>query len=453
MRLGRAPIRLRLTLAYTAAMVAVLGAVTAFVFERTELELLAAIDAGIRSRAEVLAADISAVGPRLAEVSPTLIENDEAFAQVADSKGRIVQSSRHIEGEALLPPATITSLATPTFFDRQTAGIDGVTRVLAVPVDTQERHWVVLVGASLQDRHDALVRLAVTLGIGGLVALVLSAVAGWLVAGAALRPIERLRRDAADIQVSDPGRRLAVAGERDEIERLGTTLNELLDRLERSIAKEHRFLDDASHELRTPVTILKGELELAGSPGRSVEELRQAISSAAEEADHVADLADGLLLLSRAGDGGLRIQRELVDLSELAEQVVGHVEPEARRQHLRLEVDASRAVADIDRTRVRQAMDNVLSNAIRHTPPGGVVRLDVSGREGTVVLTVEDSGCGFPADLLPNALNPFTSGPGGTGSGLGLSIVRAIAEAHGGTVQLENRPGGGARVVVTLVRQ
>lgn len=432
-------------------MVVVLGVVVTLVYERTESDLLDAVDAGIRSRAEVLVADVHLRGPRLASVQPTLIEKDEAFAQLASSTGRILESSQQVAGKSLLPPQTIRSVTTPTLFDQRIAGVDGTTRVLAVPVDIPAGHWVVLVGASLQDNNDALRRMETALWTAGLISLVLSAIAGWLVAGSALRPIERLRRDAAAIQASDLGRRLDVAGDRDEIERLGTTLNSLLDRLERSAAKERRFLDNASHELRTPVTILKGELELALSGDRSVEELKAAISSAAEEADHLADLADGLLLLSRVGDGGLGIRREEVDVAELARQVAGHAQAAARQQGVRVEVEATRVVADVDRIRVHQVLDNVLSNAIRHTPAGGLVTVEVSRDEQEVRIAVQDSGSGFPKSLLSTALNPFTSGSGSTGSGIGLSIVNAIAQEHGGAVRLENLVLGGAQVVITFV--
>ncbi len=446
----RTPIRLRLTLAYTAAMVVVLAIVIAIVYARTKSDLLDAVDAGMRSRAEVLVADVSSSGPRLADVEARLIERDEAFAQVASSTGRVLQSSRQIAGSSLLLSATIASVTEPTFYDQRISGIDGTTRVLAVPVDTSAAHWVVLVGASLQDRNDAVQRMARALATTALVTLVLSALAGWLVAGSALRPIERLRRDAAAIQASDFGRRLEVAGDRDEIERLGATLNGLLDRLERSIAKERHFLDNASHELRTPVTILKGELELALSRPRSAADLEAAVRSAAEEADHLGELADGLLLLSRVGVGGLGVHREQVDVAELAQHVVGHAEGAAREHGLRLDVEGTDVIANVDRTRVRQALDNLLSNAIRHTPYGGLVRVRVSRDDELVTLAVEDSGSGFPASVLSMALDPFTSGPGSTGSGLGLSIVKAIAEAHGGGVRLENVEAGGARVVVTL---
>jgi len=449
-RRHRTPIRLRLTLAYTGAMLVVLAIVIAIVYARTKSDLLDAVDAGVRSRAEVLVADVHSSGPRLADVQATLIERDEAFAQVADSRGRIVESSRQIAGSSLLPSGTVASVTEPTFYDRRINGIDGTTRVLAVPVDSAAGHWVVLVGASLQDRNDAVQRMARALVTTGLVTLGLSAFAGWLVAGSALRPIERLRRDAAATQASDFGRRLEVAGDRDEIERLGTTLNGLLDRLERSIAMERYFLDNASHELRTPVTILRGELELALSRPRSAAELEAAVRSAAEEADHLGNLADGLLLLSRVGDGGLRVHREEVDVAELARQVVGHVAGAAREQGLRLEVEGTRVIADVDRMRVRQALDNLLSNAVRHTPYGGLVRVQVSRDDERVRLVVEDSGIGFSTTMLATALDPFASGPDSTGSGLGLSIVKAIAEAHGGGVQVENVGAGGARVVVTL---
>lgn len=307
-----------------------------------------------------------------------------------------------------------------------------------------------LIAASLQDRRDALVQLAATLAVGGLAALLLSTAVGWFAIGATLRPIERMRREASAIPGSAPEQRLGVAGDRDEVQRLGRTLNDLLDRLQDSVATKHRFLDTASHELRTPVTILRGELELALAPSRMAEELRSAVRSAHAEAEHLAVLAESLLVMSRSSEGRLELHREAVDLSDLVEQVALRFESRAEAQQVGLQASAVPGSADVDRTRVRQALDNLIDNALRHTPRGGEVTLALSRRGDTVVMVVEDSGPGFSPDLLPEALEPFSSGPNSPGAGLGLSIVRAIAEAHGGRVRVANRTSGGARVVITL---
>jgi two-component system, OmpR family, sensor kinase len=243
----RLPIRLRLTVAFAVGLALSLAALGSFVYVRTGSVLLAAEDAGLRSRAEVLAANVRAANPPLAAVETTLIEGDESFAQIADSSGRILDSSPNVSTEALLPAATIRSTALPMFFDRAVPGIDNTSRLLLVPVDTSRGHVAVLVGTSLEDRRDSLVQLAASLGIGGAVALGLISFIAWTVVGGALHPVERMRRQAADISALDAARRLSVSGE-DEIALLGTTLNAMLDRIGESLDRERRLIDRASHE-------------------------------------------------------------------------------------------------------------------------------------------------------------------------------------------------------------
>jgi two-component system, OmpR family, sensor kinase len=422
-----------------------------FVYVSTGGDLLAAADAGLRSRAEVIAADVRANGPSVASVGAQLIEPDEAFAQVANSSGTIEQSSAIIKGTPLLSASTIRAVTHPTLFDRRIPGIDNTTRVIAVPIDAPDGREVVLVGSSLQDRKDELIQLAATLSIGGVVALLVIAIAGWLLAGALLRPVERMRTEAAVITSSDLGSRLSLPTAEDEITRLGATLNAMLDRIQESFEHERRFVDDASHELRTPVAILKAELDLAMSRARTPEELEAALRSASDETDHLARLAEDLLVLSRAHEGRLSIHRSEVRLPELLEEVARHFEPRAASSGVRIEVDAPPCSASVDPVRMRQALDDLLDNAVRHTPLGGTIRLSAARDDGIVRLKVEDSGGGFSPQFLPRAFEPFSrNAPDVDGAGLGLAIVRAIAQAHGGTAEVANRAEGGASVTIAL---
>jgi signal transduction histidine kinase len=333
-------------------------------------------------------------------------------------------------------------------------GIDNTARVLAVPVVTSTRRATVVVGSSLQDRADQLLQLAATLGIGTPVALILISVAGWVLAGAALRPVERMRREAAAISMTDPASRLTLPVADDEIRRLGVTLNGMLDRIQASIERELRFVDDASHELRTPLSILKAELDLALARPRSAVEMEAALRSASDETDHLVRLAEDLLVLARAHGGRFPVHGERTDLRELLEGIVGRHEPRAAAAGVVISVEAPNVFAQVDAARLRQAVDDLLDNAVRHTPRGG--RIHVSGErdEGSVCIAVQDTGPGFSPESLHRAFEPFAR-DGGTrgddgGSGLGLAIVRVISEAHGGTVNAENLPNGGARVSMVV---
>jgi two-component system, OmpR family, sensor kinase len=283
--------------------------------------------------------------------------------------------------------------------------------------------------------------------IGGPVALLLAALGGYLLAGAALRPIESMRRRAAEISTTSLDERLPVPAAQDEVAKLGETLNAMLARLEDGLERERRFLSDASHELRTPLARLKTELGLASKPGRPEGELREAIASAAGQVDRLARIADDLLLLARAEQGELRLKTEEVDLTDVLEGVADRF-----RGQRAVAVEAGQPVVmSADRLRLEQALTNLVDNALRHGR--GAVSLSASSVNGRVELHVKDQGEGFERDFLPRAFERFTR-PGtareGAGSGLGLAIVETIARAHRGTARAANLPGGGADVWMSL---
>jgi two-component system, OmpR family, sensor kinase len=452
--LTRLPIRVRLTVAFAAGMAVVLAGVGVFVYVRMGAALLETTDAGLLSRAEVLVADVRASGLKLPGIGASLIESDEAFAQIADPTGRIVQSSPIVAGSALLPPATLASLQGHAFFDRHIPRIDNVTRVLAVPVGGRHRQAVVMVGGSLQDRADHLLQLAATLAIGGPIALALISWAGWLLVGAALHPMERMRRQAAAISTSHPARRLPVPDRDDEVTRLGATLNEMLDRIQGSFDRERRLLNNAAHELRTPLAILKAEVDLARERPRTAEELSAAMESVSEETDHVVALAKDLLVLARMNNGAApSVSPVETSLSDLLERASQRHQARARELGVRLEVEACKISTPLDPVRLRQAVDNLLDNALRYTPKQGVVRIAADRIDGEIRIVVEDTGQGFPDGFSERAFEPFERARHDRddgGAGLGLAIVRAIAEGHGGSAVAENQPQGGARVILLL---
>jgi len=452
-RRTRLPIRLRLTIIFAASMAAVTAGLGAFVYVRTGADLLSTVDAGLRSRAEMLAADLRHDDPALVNIEPTLIESDEVFAQVADASGRTIQSSSRISRWRLLPLPVVQSLRVPGLYDRKVPGIDNLARVLAVPVNTPRGRFVVMAGASLQDRRDELLALGWTLAIAGSAALVLISGGAWLALAGALRPVERMRRQAAAISATDAHRRLQSVDGNDEISLLGTTLNQMLDRIEESVNAERRFVDRASHELRTPLAIQRMELDVALTGPPAVDELRAALRSVSQENAHLTRLTQDLLVLSRARGGALPIRRVEASLRELLADARRRNAPRAGDVHLTF--TAPQAQVRIDPAWFRQAVDNLVDNAIRHTPAGGRVDVTASRQNGTVLLVVDDTGRGFTATPGGSIFEPFApagrrQGKDGGSAGLGLAVVRTIAEAHGGRVWAENRPQGGARVSMTM---
>jgi signal transduction histidine kinase len=447
----RLPIRVRLTLVFTLCMAVLLSVTGTFVYLRLGAELLRSMDASLLAQADAVAAGLGQQGA--AFNSPATAGGAGTFTQVVAAGGQVVESSPGFAGRPAVPAATLAGLHGPAYLGERVPGIAGTTRVVVVPQTGGGPPVWVLAGASSHNRDQVLSSLLVLMLIGGPATLALAGVAGWALAGAALRPVERMRQEADAISVSDRGRRLPIPASGDEITRLGTTLNRMLGRLEAAFERERRFVDDASHELRTPLAILKAELDLAQARPRTSQELTAAVRSASEEADRLTALAETLLVYSRAEGGRTPLRRETADLDELLRDACSPLAARAAAAGVMVRVETHMVTAAVDPVRFRQAVENLVSNALTHTPRGGHVRVSATLADGQVGLAVQDTGPGFHASVLPRVFEPFATGPApdaGTrpGAGLGLAIVRAIAEAHGGRATAENPPGGGARVTV-----
>lgn len=456
------PLRLRLTLIGAAAMAVVLLLLGAFFYTRLAADLLDSVDMGLRSRAQVLldATDGGRI-PSALLGEGSLIDTDEAFAQILDRAGEIVQTTPGVEEVPLLAPAAVASVVGPTFVTARYPGFDDPVRLMAVPAASSADAPVVVVGATLGDINDALGRVLTLLVTLGPIVLVSAAVAGWLLAGAALRPVERMRREAEAVSASDLDRRLPVPRTGDELARLAATLNTMLDRLQEAMERDHRFVDDASHELRTPLAALRAEIDLALAKDRPPEALTAALVRAQEDVRRLQGLADDLLVLARTRDGRVPIRRVATDLPALLAHSVASVERQARSAGVKVEVGMETGSGELDPVRVEQALRNLLENAIRHTPRGGQVRLSATRTDGIVTFVVGDDGPGFAPQVLETAFDPFVradrgsddvgdgEGDGSAGAGLGLTIVRAVANAHGGDAVAENFPDG-ARVTITI---
>jgi signal transduction histidine kinase len=280
--------------------------------------------------------------------------------------------------------------------------------------------------------------------------VLLASFAGYGLAAAALRPVEAMRRRAAVVSATEPGM-LPVPPARDEISRLAVTLNEMLSRLQAALEHERRFVADASHELRTPVALLRTELELALRRPRAPEELQLALRSALVEAERLSQLADDLLLLARTEDGSLPVRSERTDVAAVFDTVSRRFATRARESGRALRTEPTTAVVSADPNRLEQALDNLVENALSYG--AGEVTIFAEQREHSLDLHVADRGPGFNSAFLDRAFDRFSRADdarGEGGSGLGLSIVQLIAEAHGGRATASNRPGGGADVWLSL---
>jgi two-component system, OmpR family, sensor kinase len=447
--LAHVPIRLRLTLVFAVAMAVVLAAMGLFLYLRLGVALDRTIEMSLRSRADDVVALVHETSSGLNEPQPTqLAEQGQDFAQVVDPSGVVVDGTRGLAGRSLLSADQLASATEATIMvDRAPLpGSDEPIRVLATPVHTEDerRLLVVVVGASLEERADALEGLRRQLYVGGPIALLLSSLLAYTLAAAALRPVESMRREAEAVSAAEPGRRLPLPPAHDEIARLGDTLNTMLGRLEAALERERRFVSDASHELRTPLAALRTELELALRRERTRGELRDALQSAAEESDRLSQLAEDLLVLARSQGGELPVRRERLAAAELLAGVRERYAHRAAEVGRSLELQADEQLElSVDRLRAEQALGNLVENALRHGR--GRILLQARRRNGRVELHVRDEGPGFAAEFIEHAFEPFARGDparSGPGAGLGLAIVDVIARAHGGAAHAANRDGG-----------
>jgi signal transduction histidine kinase len=437
-------------------MALVLGATGVFVYLRFANELDATINSGLRSRANDVAALIREADAGLREGQRNLVGRDESFAEVLDARGRVADSSLAVGNQVLLTPAELErALRGPVYLDRgPLPGLQDESRLLAVPVRARGQNQVVVVGTSTEARSDSLTDLAQLLLLGGPVALLVASLAAYGVAAAALKPVEAMRSRAAEISAAEPDGRLPVPPTDDEVARLGNTLNEMLERLGEALEHERAFVADASHELRTPLAILRTELELALAAGRSPQELRAALASAAEETDRLSQLSEDLLTIAQTERGELPLKIARLDLAETLEGIARRFSRRAEEggRAIEVSVGASTSLA-ADRLRLDQAIGSMVDNALRYG--AGTIELNARGGEDSVEIHVLDRGAGFPEEFLGRAFERFSrasSSKRDGGSGLGLAIVQTVARAHGGEAHAANRAGGGADVWLTLPR-
>ncbi len=243
------------------------------------------------------------------------MEVGESYAQLVDTQGNVVDASPWLAKRSVLTPAELQRAENGRIFVVRSAlpHLDEPSRVLATHVTQNGKPMVLIVGSTLGNRAETLADLRDELLIAGPIALVLATVAGYFLAGLSLRPVDRMRSRAASISADTPGERLPVPATRDEVQRLGETLNAMLDRLESALERERGFVADAGHELRTPLALLRTELELALRHAESPEELRTAVRGSFQEVDRLAQLAEDLLLIAGSDQGRLPLRVEALD--------------------------------------------------------------------------------------------------------------------------------------------
>ncbi|MBB5631973.1 signal transduction histidine kinase [Cryobacterium mesophilum] len=410
----------------------------------------------------------------LSSTAETLLEHDAAPYVIEIRNGaHEVDQPGHAQLVAIIDPAGVLQRTTlppelaPRLSElerfvgepREVAAGDGNYLALSTPVATTKGEWTVVTARNLEASALLLDRITGTLVIGALILVIGFGIASWLLTGAALRPVARMRREASELSRSGSLAELPVGPARDELSALATTLNEFI-RVQRATAeRERQLVSDASHELRSPLAVLMAQLELAHLSSGDAAALEEQLTAAEKSAHRVSELATRLLELSEAE---AHVGNETSSWEELVAEV-GDAADSARLAGLRSGVtvefqttsDGREVRYALDRWGFRRVIDNLTGNATTAMPEGGELTLSLNQRANDVELVIEDDGPGIPAEFLPRVFDRFTrpdeSRTASTGgSGLGLAIVHALVASAGGEVSLVNRMPHGVRAAVVI---
>ena len=335
----------------------------------------------------------------------------------------------------------------------------GHLRVLNFPLHLDRNLiGIVQVAADLKGLADTMQHLAWILLTFSPLALLAITFGGWMLAGRALAPVDRLTRTMRKINAGNLDQRLPVEAESEEIARLASTFNDMLSRLNNSFARVKQFSGDASHELRTPLTILKGETEVALRWAKTTEEYQNALVSNMDEIRRMERIIEDLLMLAKSDAGEIPVEKKELSLSDLVQELYlqGRALSESKQLdiNLQLEVDHEIMIKG-DELRLRQMFLNLISNAVKYTPEGGRVDILLGLDGDRAVVTVRDTGFGIPKEHLPHIFDRFyrideARNRSAGGAGLGLAIVKWIVDAHDGEINITSTVGAGSSFAVSI---
>lgn len=300
--------------------------------------------------------------------------------------------------------------------------------------------------ALAREGHTPMDELIEIMLYGGLPALLIALIGGWILMRRALSPVNTLTTTLESIHVDTLRHQLPRSGNGDELDRLAEVFNSMMTRLEHSFTRVREFTINASHELKTPLTIMRGEIETRLRESSPTAADREFLASQLDEIARLAKIVDALTLLAKADTGQLAMARELVRLDELVRDCFADAQILAQPSHVQVEMnDCDEVTVRGDRHRLRQLLLNLADNAIKYNQPDGRVVMSLTGSNGNAELVVSNTGPGIPAEKLPRVFDRFYRGDpahGGEveGSGLGLSIVQWIVKAHGGAIELTSKP-------------
>jgi len=455
--MGRRSLRLNLVLWFTSIFALILALSDYVTYQVLRQVLVAGLDASLVSIAAERSTDLGEV----AALDPTLDRHHKQFTprfvQLLDDAGHVVGQYGLADGSG--PAISQTQLAVvlgggvvtgDSFAGGQTS------RVGAVRGELDGEPVAVVIGAAADALNDTTSRIAMILLLIDVVAVAASIVGGSLIIGKALRPVDHITHRARQIGAGDLRRRLEYMDSSAEMVHLTSVLNEMLDKLQRLFDSQKQFVQDAAHEIRSPLAALRCRLEVVLRQRREAGEYKRVIEGALEDATRLTGLADDLFLLARADSDNFTMDFREVLLSEVVTAVHAQLTPVAEANQLRFEIAVlSDCLVYADRERLHQAFRNIAENSLKYTPAGGCVSIEVDRAGEEARVEIADTGIGIPAEEQQKIFHRFyrvdrarSRSDGGTG--LGLAICDQIVRAHQGRIEVESEPGRGSRFIVYL---
>ncbi|GAC1373417.1 MAG: ATP-binding protein [Ktedonobacteraceae bacterium] len=476
-RPGPPGVRLQLMIWYTIVFAALLFFTDALVYIQLRTSLITNLDAALQFQTQQVAKGISndngngtitvqGITGDLPEASsdlpdPSLSRVNVTFGtliRVLDAKGKVVRASPEFRA-LFMPGESLTQPLHGTPWQGDVLARDGeLVRLHSVALtDSGVPFALVQVGESLTQLNSSLRSVLIELLVLAPFVLLLGACGSYWLATRAFVPIDRLTRTARQINAGDLHQRVPIPPARDEVYRLAQTFNEMIERLEQAFIRQHRFVADASHELRTPIAVIRSMTDLALLQDLSSQEYTTLLENINTETERLGHLISDLLALARADEGQSLFEREPVRLDLLVGAVVANAEMLALERDITIQVQQMGAVTiQGDEARLIQAIMNLLDNALLYTNAGGRVTLSIEKKPNMVILRIIDTGIGIAPEHTPYIferfyrIDPARVRTEGNSSGLGLAIVKWIIQAHGGSIRVESKVGKGSTFSVTL---
>jgi heavy metal sensor kinase len=458
-------VRTRLTLWYAAVLAVALIAFALLVYSAAARGFYERQDESLRSTAETVA---SAYIEELEEERSVAKANEVVFAEmvfpnryveITDTEGRVIAQSSNLSNQPLVIPA-----ATLSEVKQRRIGfmVQNGLRVAVVPLspDKNKQLGFAVVAESLNVIADSLRSLRHNFYAGVPLILVFASLGGYFLARKSLVPITLMNEQTRSITAGNLSSRLDVANPRDEVGRLATTINALLGRLEAAFQEQQRFVADSSHELRTPVAVIRTEAEVALEHERDTKEYQASLALIRDEAERLSRIVEDLFILARQPFASPALMRESVPLHDLVRECGRAAQVLATRKGLSFDFPSAPPELTVkgDDELLKRMLLNLLDNAVKYTPPGGEIRLSVATQNGDARITVSDTGVGIPSEDQAHVFDRFyrvdkARSRALGGAGLGLSIAQWIVEAHEGRLSLESKVGSGSTFTVELPLQ